>query len=59
MSFSRICWPDHASTNTAGAVVHLLSGAARSFSFVDEQGVVISLQCEDGDLVSMDGDLSS
>ena len=59
MSYTRICWPEHASTNAAGAVVYLLSGAARSFNFIDEKGVAISLECENGDLVSMDGDLSS
>ena len=59
MSYTRVCWPDHASTNAAGAVVYLLSGAARSFNFIDDEGVAISLECEAGDVVSMDGDLSS
>jgi hypothetical protein len=52
-------WPAHAGTNTAGAVVYLLLGATRPFDFIDDEGVTISLNCENGDLMSMHGDLSS
>ena len=45
--------------NSSGTVVYLVCGAERSFDFTDENGVVISLHCAHGDLVSMDGDLSS
>ena len=38
--------------------MYLLTGATRCFDFIDDEGVKISLNCEDGDLVAMDGDLS-
>ena len=59
MSYTRFCWPDHAGLNTGGAVIYFVSGARRSFIFTDDKGVVVSLSCEDGDLVCMEGNLSA
>ena len=42
-----------------GAVVYFILGATRSLEFKDDKGTAVSMNCESGDLISVEGELAT